>query len=144
MAGFEKQSASWRLEKVRSIVTHLFFHQLLTQQVPLLLLLGTELLLLLILLSGSCHVVLSLTQQVGALPAGGWGHRSHHSTLSQLIHDRRRSRLPETTRCPRSAGGPLTLTSFDQSRDFGSFPGCVTALQLDNRVHLVFIVEYLK
>lgn len=50
-------------------MTDLLFHQLLTQQVPLLLLLGAELLLLLVLLPGSGHVVLSLTQQVGALPA---------------------------------------------------------------------------
>lgn len=48
---------------------YLFFQQLLTQQVPLLLLLGPKLLLLLILLSCSRHMVLSLTQQVGALPA---------------------------------------------------------------------------
>lgn len=49
--------------------TYLFFHYLLTQQIPLLFLFGTELLLLFILLSGSCYVVLSLTQQVRALPA---------------------------------------------------------------------------
>lgn len=54
-----------------SAVTDLFFHELLTQQIPLLLLLGAELLLLLILLPGSSDVVLSLTQQVRALPAAG-------------------------------------------------------------------------
>lgn len=40
---------------------YLFFHHLLTQQIPLLFLFGAELLLLFILLSGSCYVVLSLT-----------------------------------------------------------------------------------
>lgn len=42
---------------------------LLAQEVPLLILLGPDLLLLLVLLPGPSHVVLGLTQQVRALPA---------------------------------------------------------------------------
>lgn len=85
---FEKQCACVASEqKFGSVVTDLFFHQLLTQQVPLLLLFGAEFLLLLILLPGSCHVVLSLTQQVGALPALGEHRRwwSRHYALSSTL-----------------------------------------------------------
>lgn len=48
---------------------YLFLYQLLAQQVSLLLLFGSKLFLLLVLLSGSSYMVLSLTQQVRALPA---------------------------------------------------------------------------
>lgn len=69
-----------RLRKTWEHHKYLFFQQLLTQQIPLLLLFSAKLLLLFILLSGSRHMILSLTQQVRALPAI----RQHTQTPSDI------------------------------------------------------------
>ena len=78
---------------------YLFFHQLLTQLVSLLFLFGPKLLLLLILLPGSRHMVLSLTQQVRALPATPQ-HTQTSNILQHVLNEHNSStRNRETISC---------------------------------------------